>query len=308
MNEIVKKIVLMKRWRGKTMQISPEGDFSDYFPVSDHSADFFDIPTDSVYSAIIGILPSVPYKHITNKDKMIGFDKNTNLYVFYIDKCLQHLDNNGELIVCTPSDFLKNAPILNEKIYKLGTITDVIHIDKVGWMIWRFVKGDKSQKTLVDGSWKNFISMNNQLMFLNNDYSVPFTKLFTIRVGAMSGCDEVFTSEKGNTEFVTAQTPRTGMTKRMFFNSYDEYLLKYKKRLLARRAKKFTEENWWMWGRSHYISEEARVYVPCKTKEPYPFFHHSCLNYDGSVLAIFFKGKTKPAKVVNLLNKMDWEE
>ena len=39
-----------------------------------------------------------------------------------------------------------------------------------------------------------------------------------------------------------------------------------------------------------------------------PFFHHDSIHYDGTILAIFFKAKMKPAKVVNLLNKVDWIE
>jgi adenine-specific DNA-methyltransferase len=305
--QIVKKMILLRRWGGKILQASSHGDFSGYFPKFFNVGDgLFELKHDNHYATIMGVFPSIPYKHIENKNKLKGFDKNTNLYVFCINKCLDHLDQRGELIVHTPSDFLKNSPALNERLFKMGTITDIINTDKVGYIIWRFVKDDFSHKTLFNGEWKNFLSMNNQLMFLNNDYSVPFTDLFTIHVGAISGCDEAFS--KGNSDFVTSQTLQSGLTKKMLFNSYHISLEKYKDKLLSRKVKKFNEDNWWTWGRSHFISDEPRVYVPCKTKQDKPFFNHDCKNYDGSVMGIFFKGKAKPAKVASLLNKVDWAE
>lgn len=306
--EIIKRMVLLKQRDGKTLL--PCGGFTEYFPkyVSVDPHQFFDYPVYNEFNSIVGIPHCLSYKHIINKDKLQGHGRNTNLYVFYIDKCLKHLGRNGELIVHTPSDFLKNSPVLNQKIYQMGTITDVIHTGKAGQIIWRFAKDNFSYKTLVDGHWNNFISMNDQLMFLNNDYSIPFTDLFTIRVGAISGFDEAFVSERGNIEFVTAKTPQTGLLKKVFFNEKDCSLVKHKEKLLGRKIKKFNEENWWTWGRNHYISDEPRVYVPCRTRNAHPFFHHECKNYDSSVLAIFFKGRVKPGRIVNLLNKVDWNE
>lgn len=232
---------------------------------------------------------------------IVGFLPSDN---FYIDKCINHLDKLGELVACSSPDFLSTK---KDRLYKMGTITDLIDTAD-GHVIWRFVREDYSRKTLVNNSWKHFTFFNDKLMFLKNEYTVPFTDLFTIHVGAISGLDEAFVSEKGNVEFVTSQTPQSDKTKRMFFNCFDKSMEKHKKKLLARKIKKFSEDNWWMWGRSHYISNQPRVYVPCKTRQSAPFFHHDSIHYDGTILAIFYTGKAKPAKVVNLLNKVDWEE
>lgn len=35
-------------------------------------------------------------------------------------------------------------------------------------------------------------------MFLRNDYPLPFSDVFTVKVGGVSGADEIFTHPKGN--------------------------------------------------------------------------------------------------------------
>ena len=118
LTEIVKKIALLRQSNAKTLLPTVDlFDFSVYFNKTVKCSQFFDYPIDHKFSAIVGFLPSVSHKHI--QVKLSGFDKNTNLYIFYINKCLDHLDKFGELIVCTPSNFLKNAALLNQKLYAL---------------------------------------------------------------------------------------------------------------------------------------------------------------------------------------------
>ncbi len=281
-------------------------EYFNHVTVLDEGLTVFDLPLERQYATIAGILPVCSHKNFDRP----GFDKNTNLYIFYIDRCLNHLEPGGELIVQTPSSFLKNCPELNKKIYSRGTITDIINTDKVNHIIWRFVDGDFTRKTLVNGMWKKLTYSKGQIMFLNKEYKIPFSDLFTIKVGAISGCNEAFEHPDGNRDFVTCQTPLTGQTKKVFFNVKSPHLQPFKEKLMARKVKKFHEGNWWVWGRNHHISDDPRIYVPCKTKLENPFFHHPCKNYDGTILAIFFKPhvKLKPPKVVNLFNKIDWDE
>ena len=94
----------------------------------------------------------------------------------------------------------------------------------------------------------------------------------------------------------------------MFYNIYDKALLEYKDRLIKRKIKKFDETNWFMWGRNYYQSDNARIYVNCKTRNKKPFFTHKCKAYDGSVLAIFPKFTCDIDEVCEMLNKVDWNE
>lgn len=82
---------------------------------------------------------------------------------------------------------------------------------------------------------------------------------FFVKVGAVSGADRIFASEHyGNMEFVCSTTAKDGQTKRMIYGEYGktcQYLQDFKPELLGRKIKKFSEENWWEWGRDYHRSD-----------------------------------------------------
>lgn len=281
--------------------------------------DFFDYSINQKFDTIIGNPPYVKFKDISEATKekldMKLFDKRTNLYLFFIYKCIKQLKARGELIFITPREFLKatSAIKLNNFIYEQGTITDLVELgDKAifrnyspNCIIFRF---EKDNFTRVTNKVQKFENINGQLTFLDNAYKVPFKQLFMVKVGAVSGQDAIFTSEKGNVEFVCSETRVTGKTRKMFYNLEHEALAPYKKELLARKIKKFGEKNWFEWGRGYYISKKPRLYVNCKTRIKQPFFFNKCKNYDGSVLAIFPKTRGNTKKMLKMLNEVNWEE
>jgi adenine-specific DNA-methyltransferase len=283
--------------------------------------DFFDYDIEEKFDTIIGNPPYVRYQNIREdtkkKLKSELFDERSNLYLFFIEKCIHHLKEGGELIFITPRDFLKatSSIKLNNFIFKNGTITDIIDLgDKKifegftpNCLIWRFEKGNFSRKTNIN---KTFLFSNGQLLFTNNDYSIKFSDVFFVKVGAVSGQDEIFTHEKyGNEEFVCSKTFKTGELRKMIFNQPHPHLIQYKEQLLARKIKSFDEANWWQWGRNHYISTEKRIYVNIKTRYKSPFFLNKCLNYDGSILAIFPKNQTADETLLcEKLNRVNWDE
>ncbi len=282
--------------------------------------DFFDYPISEKFDTIIGNPPYVKYQDInsTTKSKLKSdlFDERSNLYLFFIEKCIKHLNNGGELIFITPRDFLKatSSMKLNKYIFDNGTITDLIDLGdqrifngfNPNCVIFRFEKGNFTRTTNVS---KEFIYCNGQLLFTNNVYPLKFDNIFFVKVGAVSGCDRIFTNEQyGDTDFVCSSTCKTGKTKRMIFN-YNEYLLQFKDKLINRKIRKFDETNWWTWGRLHYISNKKRIYVNTKTRNPNPFFINNCNNYDGSILAIFPKNQdSNIEEMCYLLNNVDWYE
>ncbi len=283
--------------------------------------DFFDYPADNKFDTIIGNPPYVRFQDIlkTTKQKLNlrNFDKRTNLYLFFIEKAIKHLNPHGELIFITPRDFLKatSSIKLNEFIYKNGTITDLIDLgDKKVFgdytpncIIWRFEKDNFSRKT---STYKEFILSNGQLLFTNNSYPVKFSDIFFVKVGAVSGADKIFQNDKlGNVDFVCSYTAKTGKTKRMIYGCNNSYLEKFKDKLISRKIKKFDENNWQEWGRKYYESDKNRIYVNCKTRNNKPFFVHESNCYDGSVLAIFLINQDLDVtKMCDELNKVDWFE
>ena len=283
--------------------------------------DFFDYPLTEKFDTIIGNPPYVRYQNIleSTKGKLNStlFDKRSNLYLFFIEKCINHLKKGGELIFIVPREFLKatSSIKLNEFIFKSGTITDCIDLgDKrifsgftPNCIIFRFQKGLFQRKT---NNNKIFSCVNGQLLFLENEYPVKFNDVFSVKVGAISGNNKIFEHKLfGNLDFVCSDTHKTGKTKKMIFNAPHECLNSHKGVLLQRKIKRFNENNWWQWGRVHYISNKNRIYVNVKTRNSMPFFTHSCRNYDGTILALFPKNQSiSVLKLVEKLNMVDWEE
>lgn len=284
--------------------------------------DFFDYPITEKFDTIIGNPPYVKNKDIIDSTKskldMEIFNKKTNLSLFFIYKSIQHLKDNGELIFIVPRDFLKatSSQKLNKYIYETGTITDFYDLgDKAifkeavpNTVIFRYEKNNFNRKTSNN---KTFKCINGQLLFLENEYNIKFSDLFFVKVGAVSGADKLFENEKGNLKLVCSETKTTGKTKKMFYNIEAPELLKHKDVLINRKIKKFTEKDWYMWGRKYYESKAMRIYVNNKTRQLKPFFYNSCKAYDGSVLAIFPKFKCNKKKILELiddLNNVDWDE
>lgn len=294
---------------------------STHCPYNAINMDFFDYPIEEKFDTIIGNPPYVRYKDISEETKAklhsSLFDERSNLYLFFIEKCIRHLKDHGELIFITPRDFLKatSSIRLNQFIYENGTITDIIDLgDKSifkgfnpNCVIFRFEKSNFCRATNIT---KRFTFCNGQLLFTDNQYPILFNDIFYVKVGAVSGADKYFeNSDHGNADFVCSYTAQTGTTKKMIFNQYNEALLPYKETLIKRRIKHFDESNWWMWGRNHYMSNEKRIYVNSKTRNTRPFFLHPSNYYDGSILAIFpYNQQIDLQKACEALNNVNWYE
>lgn len=289
---------------------------------------FFDYPLSEKFDCIIGNPPYVKYQDITEETKaklnLSMFGERTNLYLFFIEKCIRHLNYRGELIFITPRDFLKatSAIKMNNFLYSSGTITDFIDLgdERIfgkyapNCIIWRFEKDNFSRicndKTGGANKRKYFLNTEGQLLISELNYSKKFRDYFYVKVGAVSGMDKAFINEKtGNMEFVYSQTYSTGKTRKMLYNLYHQNLEQFKEELLKRGIKKFDESNWWKWGRGLFQSEDKRIYVNCKTRAKAPFFIHKCNNYDGSVLGIFPIDKNAEIELLcEKLNAINWNE
>ena len=291
--------------------------------------DFFEYSISNKFDTIIGNPPYVKYQNIFpstreliqpslfNEIDYSIFDNRSNLYLFFIYKSILHLKNGGELIFITPREFLKatSAIKLNQFLYSQGTITDIIELgDKKVFknaqpntIIWRFEKDNFTRKTSI---YKNFTLNKGQLLFTKNRYTINFSDIAFVKVGAVSGADRCFEHQDG-IEFVCSYTNKTGKTKKMIYNFYHKDLEKYKQILIDRKIRKFNENNWWEWGRKFYESDKNRIYVNHKTRNKNPFFISQIKAYDGSVLAIFPKkelNNSQLEKFCNMLNMVDWEE
>lgn len=296
--------------------------------------DFFSYPEHHRFDTIIGNPPYVRYQDIQPATKARLphdlFDRRSNLYLFFIEKCVRHLAPGGELIFITPRDFLKttSSTKLNRWLHRQGTITDAIETGDLrlfddalpNCLIWRFAKDDFSRRTrystlgvtAVQTPWeeRHFTECAGHLLFTRNSYPLRLSQLMYVKVGAVSGDDRIFANPQlGNLDFVCSETAKTGRLRRMIYNSRIPYLEAHKERLLARRIKRFDESNWWTWGRNLPRSQGPRVYVNAKTRNARPFFVHACPNFDGSVLALFPHDEALDAHLLcQALNDVDWAD
>jgi len=296
--------------------------------------DFFAYPESEKFDTIIGNPPYVKARDILPATA-VRLDSgllngHSNLYFHFIEKCVRQLNPGGELIFITPREFLKatGAARLNVWLHDQGSFTDLIELGDAkifagavpNCIIWRFEKGN-FERRLSDGRRMRLVG--GQLLFTHGIYSVPLGSVFDVKVGGVSGADEIFTSEDlGNADFVCSRTAQTGELRRMIFLDGAPsaptkgrgaqalaYLEQFKERLLARRVTNFDERNWWCWGRRHFVSDAPRIYVNHKTRNPRPFFLNACNNYDGAVLALFPQHReANLATLVGLLNDVDWAE
>ncbi len=289
--------------------------------------DFFAYPESEKFATVIGNPPYVKARDILPETAVrLGsslLDGHANLYLHFIEKCVRHLAPGGELIFITPRDFLKatGAGRLNTWLFDHGTITDFEDLGDAkifagaapNCAIWRFEKGNASRR-LHDG--RRMALSGGQLMFTRGIYSLPLASVFAVKVGAVSGADEIFSNEElANADFVCSKTAQTGKTRRMVYLDNEgplPWLEQFKERLLARRVARFDESNWWKWGRRHHASDAPRIYVNNKTRNLRPFFLHPCKNYDGAVMALFpHRTKLQAAELERLaamLNEVDWHE
>ncbi|MBE2258980.1 MAG: class I SAM-dependent methyltransferase [Rhodobacteraceae bacterium] len=305
--------------------------------------DFFELPERELFATIIGNPPYVRYQDIAATTRASHrrsvLDGRANLYLLFIEKCLRHLAPGGELVFITPRDFLKatSAVPLNRLLYAAGTITDFVDLgdsrlfDEAtpNCAIWRFERDNFSRLTryaaqgVADGMaglgrlrWaeRHFVESAGHLLFTRGDYGLHLADIAFVRVGAVSGADDLYASEAyGNRSFVCSATVATGDSRRMLWCEPGEpppaVLLPHKERLIARRIRPFDESNWWHWGRGYHQSAQPRVYVNNKTRRPQPFFVHPCRNYDGAVLAIFPHDPAVDVReLAAALNGVDWAD
>lgn len=353
---VVKAMLALRRRQGRVLEPScGDGAFWRHLPAAvgiefdaTHcppgalNMDFFAYPEAERFDTIIGNPPYVRFQDIPAATRGLlaseHFDGRSNLYLFFIEKCLRHLAPGGELIFITPRDFLKvtSAVKLNRLLMATGTITDAIELgdakvfdDAVpNCLIWRFEKdcfdrsvryaeigvGDRLLDALAAPQWqtRHLLECGGHLMFARGEYPLRLSDVAFVKVGAVSGADDIYADIlAGNREFVCSETVKTGRTRRMIWvapgDAPPSALRPHKARLIARKVQRFDERNWWHWGRGYFLSDRPRVYVNGRTRQARPFFLHECPHYDGAVLAIFpRRPDVDLAAFRDALNALDW--
>ena len=255
-----------------------QGDLVDYVKQNMDEVEFHLYEIDET----IPILPSINkdsilYGDFLAQNILIKYDtiignppyvktSNGNLYLDFINKCYELLNNNGELIFIVPSDFIKltsAAKIIN-KMLNNGTFTHIIHPHNeslfsnasIDVIIFRYCKNKLlSTSILYNDSPKFLINTNGIVTFSdkNRENYSRLSEYFNIYVGMVSGKESVFKNEEyGNIELLSNKnTTNNYILLRQFpteNESLNNYMLSNKEILIKRQIKKFTDKNWYEWG------------------------------------------------------------
>ena len=259
------------------------------------------------------------YKTIIGNPPYIKINKR-NIYIDFIDKCYNLLDDNGELIFIVPSSFLKltsTSKLLNEMMNN-GTFTHIFHPHNenmfknatIDIIIFRYYKNNLIKKQVLYNDKLLYIINSNGLITFSenkNNNTIMFKDYFDIYVGIVSGKEQVYKNDElGNIEVLNGENK---IDKYIYIKNYpcgnnniDTYLLKHKKELIERKIRKFNDKNWFEWGAIRNITAinnnigEDCIYIYNITRKINVAFIGK-VNYFGGGLIML-----KPKKICNLNN------
>lgn len=287
--------------------------------------DFLNETITHKYSTIIGNPPYVK-------------TKKGNLYIQFIEKCVNILEENGELIFIVPSDFLKltsASKLLNFMIQE-GTFTHIYHPHNealfkyatIDIIVFRYCKNKAVEKKVLYNNKSLYIQNTNGLITFdqidtrliptNPTNKYTFNEYFDIYVGIVSGKEDVYKNKKlGNIEVLNGESK---IDKYIYIRKYpcdceeiNTYLLEYKDVLISRKIRKFNDKNWFEWGAlrniksvEKYVGEEC-IYISTLTRKSNVAFRGKVCYFGGSLIMLKPKIKCNLDKIISYLNSNEFK-
>ena len=236
------------------------------------------------------------------------------------------LDDNGELIFIVPSDFTKltSSTGIISKMYEAGTFTHIIHPHKerlfknasIDVIIFRYCKNaDLPKKVLLNDEEKCLINTNGILTYSDTEPNnlEMLQDYFNVFVGMVTGKERVFKNvEFGNIRVLNNKDKEEKYILIENFptnnQNLNEYMLSHKDELIARKIRKFNEQNWFEWGAlrnyKNIISNIGKncVYVSNITRKEKVAFIGKVQYFGGGLIMMIPKADIDLDKVVNYLN------
>lgn len=284
--------------------------------------DFLIKKIDTRYDTIIGNPPFVK-------------TRTGNLYLDFIDKCFELLNENGELIFIAPSDFIKltSATNLINRMLKSGTFTHIYHPHNeslfenasIDVIVFRYCK-DKSLDNIIklNDETKYLINTNGILTFSDNEHSHLDYKIvsqyFDVYVGMVTGKESVFKNNKyGNIKILTGKDT---LENYILIDSFptnkinlNKYMLSHKQDLLDRKIRKFNTNNWFEWGAlRNYTTIKNNLGKPCLyintvTRSEKVCFKSTVQYFGGNLIIMIPKDTSiELDTIVNYLNSFDFKK
>ncbi|ARF10360.1 DNA methyltransferase [Hokovirus HKV1] len=254
------------------------------------------------------------YKTIIGNPPYIRTKKG-NLYIDFIEKCYNLLDDCGELIFIIPSDFFKltsSVKLLNI-MFNNGVFTHIYHPNNeklfenasIDIIIFRYCKNILlEKKTLYNEKVMDIININGSITFKepgkNDNNNNIFQDYFDIYVGMVSAKDDIYKNENlGNIAILNGLNK---VEKYIYIDKYpcgnediDKYLLENKEILKKRKIRKFNDNNWFEWGAARNIDKIKNnlgkdcIYVYNLTRKQQIAFVSKVQYFGGSLILLIPK-------------------
>lgn len=267
------------------------------------------------------------YKTIIGNPPYVKQRNSKNLYISFIEKCYNLLDDDGELILIVPSDFTKltsASPIITTMV-QTGRFTDFYYPDderlfdgaNIDVVVFRYQRTNTiNHMCNVNGSAR-ICNVNNGIItftdLTTSTASVKIDDLFHVYVGIVSGRDEIYRVPIGNID-VLCDKDKT--EKFIFIDKWpsgnkaiDGHLAANKNALLQRKIKTFNESNWYEWGAPRNMASiqthwnKPCIYVRSLTRQPEVAFQGRAQHFGGSLLCLIPKrDDVNMNKVLDYLN------
>jgi len=294
-------------------EIDPDLDFSSHRNVL--IGDFLKQPFAEKFKTIVGNPPFV---------KTAG----KNLFLQFIDRCVDLLEEEGELVFIVPIDvfYATSGKTLMSKMWALGTFTHVFKPNKenlfanatVDVVVFRFQLGNFERRMKFNGEARFAHNHNNVVSFHNNsqENSLTFKEQFHIYVGFVTGAETVIQNDLGTVQIINGNnSSKNYMMVDKWEDATEEqkaYLLVHKEKLIKRKIRKFNEDNWWQFGllrnKQHIDKHKGNpcIYLKMITRSTEVAWIGTVGYFGGSILCIIPKNETNLDSIVNYLNSAEF--
>jgi len=258
--------------------------------------------------------------------------KRGNLYIDFIDKCYNLLDDRGELIFIVPSDFLKltcASTLLNDMMTN-GTFTHIFHPHNekmfenasIDVIVFRYCKDISVEKRVLYNGRLLYITNSNGLITFGeeeNTNSVLFQDYLDVYVGLVSGKEEVYKNQElGNIEVLNGEGK---VDKYVYIETYpcenekiNKHLSDHKLQLIERGIRKFNEKNWFEWGAPRNMTTinanlgKECIYISNLTRKSNVAFLGKVQYFGGSLIMLLPKQKCNLRRIVSYINSNTFKE
>lgn len=280
--------------------------------------DFLTQDIDKKYNTIIGNPPYIK-------------NKNGNIYIKFIEKCYDLLNENGELIFIVPSDFFKltsSVKIINLMLEN-GNFTHIFHPNKENYfenasidiIIFRYCKNKHLNNVVKYNDCTKYLCNSNGLIFFSDidaNHNDKISDYFDVYVGMVSGKEDIYkNNEIGNMQVLNGENK---IDTYIFVEKYpsgekkiDKYLIENKKILIERKIKKFNEKNWYEWGAPRniqymkkYMNDDC-IYIYNLTRNNNVAFKGKIMYFGGGLLMLRPKKYINLDKFIKFLNDEDFK-